>query len=38
MNSRLGDREECISDLENRIMKITEKEKQIINECNLRDL
>ena len=34
INSRLGDTEECISDLEDRVMKITKtenkKEKQIL--------
>ena len=28
INSRLGDTEECINDLEGRIMKITQSEKQ----------
>ena len=42
MNSRLSDTEECINDLEDRIMEITQseqkKEKKNLNENNLRDL
>ena len=43
MNSRLSDTEECVSDLEDRIMEITQSEQQkekLIkkNKGNLRDL
>ena len=45
INSRLGDSEECTSDIENRIMKVTKSEQQkkkkenkLKNKCSVKDL